>query len=514
MKSMSGAPPANRSAARILARGLAVPFVAGAACVFGFAPFYAWPVPILMVALLFHQLDASGTPLRAGLSAFAFGLGYFLAGVSWIYVSLHVYGSMPAPLAATATFLVCAYLALFPAAAGWAALRWGGTRSGPRLVLMSAAFVAFEWLRGWLFSGFPWLTLGTSQVPSSPLAGFAPFAGAYGTSLAVTLAAALVCAFFQSVALSTARYRLLAALAILFLAGGIARTVTWTSASGEPITVALLQGNVPQQLKWQEDMRAKTLLDYRQMTIAARARVIVLPETALPAFFDQLPADYLESLREPARREGREILMGTVERHFRGQEYEYYNSVLNLTDPSQRSYRKRHLVPFGEYIPPGFRWILAVLKIPLSDFAVPAGKPEVIVAGGRNFGVAICYEDIFGEEVIELLPQAEILLNVSNDAWFGESFAADQHLQASQMRALETGRWMVRSTNTGVTAAIDADGRVVTRLPAFTTGTLVQAVEPRTGMSPYARWGNYAALILVAALAGAALTHARRAGAS
>ena len=514
MRSMSGAPPAKRSAARILARGLAVPFIAGAACIFGFAPFYAWPVPILMVALLFHQLDASGTPLRAGLSAFAFGLGYFLAGVSWIYVSLHVYGSMPAPLAALATFLVCAYCALFPAAAGWVAVRWGGPQSGPRLALMSAAFVAFEWLRGWLFSGFPWLTLGTSQVPSSPLAGFAPSAGAYGTSLAVTLAAALACAFFQSVALSTARYRLLAALAVLFLAGGVARTVVWTSPSGEPLTVALLQGNVPQQLKWQEDMRTKTMLDYRQMVNAARARVIVLPETALPAFFDQLPADYLETLREPARREGREILMGTAERRFRGQDYEYYNSVVNLTDPAQPAYRKRHLVPFGEYIPPGFKWILAVLKIPLSDFAVPTGKPEVIVAGGRRFGVAICYEDIFGEEVIELLPQAEILLNVSNDAWFGESFAADQHLQASQMRALETGRWMVRSTNTGVTAAIDAEGRVVARLPAFTTGTLVQAVEPRTGLSPYARWGNYAALILVAALAGAALAAARRAGAS
>ena len=503
-------PPAKGAAVRTLARGLGLPLVAGAACVFGFAPFYAWPVPIAMLAILFHLVATSGTALRAGLTAFAFGLGYFLAGVSWIYVSLHVYGAMPAPLAAIATFLVCAYCALFPAATGWIALRWGGERAGPQLALAAAAWVVLEWLRSWLFSGFPWLTIGTSQVPSSPLAGFAPLAGAYGTSLAVTLAAALLAALFQSFALTHARYRVLGALAVLFLAGGLARTVVWSAPSGEPITVALLQGNVPQQLKWREETRAKTLVDYRRMVMDAKARVVVLPETALPAFLDELPRDYVESLREHGRRTGTDIVMGTAEREFRGREYDYYNSVVNLTDPGAKSYRKRHLVPFGEYIPPGFRWILAVLKIPLSDFSVPAGKPELVTAGGRNFGVAICYEDIFGEEVIEVLPTAEILLNVSNDAWFGESFAADQHLQASQMRALETGRWMVRSTNTGVTAAIDERGRVLARLPLFTTGTLVQRVEPRSGTTPYVRWGNWAAVIAAVALAAAALRAARR----
>jgi len=503
-------PPAKGSAARVLARGLGLPLVAGAACVLGFAPFYAWPVPIAMLAILFHLVVTSGTPLRAGLTGFAFGLGYFLAGVSWIYVSLHVYGAMPAPLAAIATFLVCAYCAFFPAAASWAALRWGGSRAGPQLMLAAAAWVVFEWLRGWLFSGFPWLTVGTSQVPSSPLAGFAPLGGAYGTSLAVTLAAALLAALFQSFALSRARYRVLAAIAVLFIAGAVGRALTWSSPAGEPITVALLQGNVPQQLKWLEETRAKTLTDYRRMVLEAKARVIVLPETALPAFLDELPREYLEGLREHARRNGGDILMGTVERDFRGRAFDYYNSVVSVTDPAQRAYRKRHLVPFGEYIPPGFRWIIAVLKIPLSDFAVPTGKPELVMAGGRRFGVAICYEDIFGEEVIELLPAAEILLNVSNDAWFGESFAADQHLQASQMRALETGRWMVRSTNTGVTAAIDERGRVVARLPLFTAGTLVQRVEPRSGTTPYVLWGNWAAMLAAGVLAAAALRAARR----
>jgi apolipoprotein N-acyltransferase len=503
------APPA-RSAARVLARGLGLPLVAGAACVFGFAPFYAWPVPIVMLAVLFHLVATSGTALRAGLTGFAFGLGYFLAGVSWIYVSLHVYGAMPAPLAAIATFLVCAYCAVFPAATGWLAQRFGGGQPGTQLALAAAAWVLLEWLRGWLFSGFPWLTIGTSQIPSSPLAGFAPLGGAYGTSLSVALAAALLAALFQSFALSRARYRVLAALAVLFVAGGVARQVTWSAPSGEPITVALLQGNVPQQLKWLDETRAKTLADYRRMAFEAKARVIVLPETALPAFLDELPREYVEGFREFSRRTGSDVVMGTVERDFRGRGFDYYNSVVNLSDPGQKSYRKRHLVPFGEYIPPGFRWILAVLKIPLSDFAVPTGAPELVTAGGRRFGVAICYEDIFGEEVIEVLPAAEILLNVSNDAWFGESLAADQHLQASQMRALETGRWMVRSTNTGVTAAIDERGRVAARLPAFTTGTLVQRVEPRAGTTPYVRWGNWAAILAACALAAAALRSRQR----
>jgi apolipoprotein N-acyltransferase len=504
-------PPAQRTAAGILAFGLALPMAAGAACVFGFAPFYAWPVPILAFAALFYVFDRSASPLQAGLSGFAFGLGYFIAGVSWIYVSLHEFGGMPSVLAALATFLVCLYLALFHAATGYVAVRWGGRRSGVRIALMCAAFVLLEWLRSWLFSGFPWLTLGTSQVPSSPLAGFAPVLGAYGTSLTVVLAAALVCAFFESNALSTGRYRMLAALAVLFIAGAVLKSLSWTGPSGEPVTMALLQGNVPQHLKWRDDVRAKTLVDYREMVFAAQARVVVLPETALPAYLDDIPPDYLKSLREHARVENKEILLGTVERRFRGNnQFDYYNSLLNLTDPTQESYQKRHLVPFGEYIPPGFKWILAVLHIPLSDFAVPSGKPQVLRAAGRRFGVAICYEDIFGEEVIDLLPDAEILVNVSNDAWFGESFAADQHLQTSQMRALETGRWMVRSTNTGVTAAIDERGQVVKRLPAFSTGTLVHAVPPRTGTTPYVRWGNYAAILLAAALGATALAASRR----
>ena len=481
----------------------AVPAIAGAACVLGFAPFYFWPVPIAALALLFASWERAATPRRAALAGFAFGLGYFLVGVSWVYVSLHDFGSMPALLAGLATFLFCAYLALFPALAGWLTRRYAARNPASILLFAAAAYTACEWLRGWLFTGFPWLNLGTSQVPGSPLAGYAPIVGGYGVTLAVAITAALLAAGARAFESRTARLRVAGVAVFILAVGGLLRWVDWGAPAGNPVKVALLQGNIAQELKWREEVRTKTLMDYRRMIFEANARVVVLPETALPAFFDQVPEDYLASIREHARATGKEILMGIVEREARGGEYDYYNTVLRLVAPRQ-AYRKRHLVPFGEYIPPGFRFVLAVLQIPLSDFATGGRGQAPLDAGGMSFGVAICYEDIFGEEVIEQLPRAQVLLNVSNDAWFGRSFAADQHLQSSQMRALETSRWMVRATNTGVTAAIDEKGRVVSRLEAFTAGTLTADVTPRKGQTPYVLFGNLAALVLSGALAGLA----------
>jgi len=490
------------SPAAILVRGLGVPALAGAAAVLGFAPFYLWPVPIASLAILFLVWGRSGSPLQAALSGYAFGLGLFLAGVSWVFVSLHQFGSMPAPLAAVATFLFCAFLALFPAAAGWGARRTAPVAGLAATVSMAAWFVVAEWVRGWIFTGFPWLTMGYSQVPSSPLAGFAPVVGAYGVSLATGLAAACVAAALASIAWSRERGTALASLAALLVAGALLKPVSWTDPAGPAVTVSLLQGNVSQHLKWREDVRAATLDDYARMVLESKGRVIVLPETALPAFLDRLPPGYLEALSEHARREGRDLLLGTVERRFAGERHEYFNSVVTRGASPPQSYRKRHLVPFGEFIPPGFGFVLSVLKIPLTDFS--RGEPDQppLEAGGVRWAVAICYEDIFGEELIDQLPRAGVLVNVSNDAWFGESLAADQHLQFSQMRALETGRWMVRSTNTGVTAAIDERGRVVARLPAFVRGTLEASPVPRSGSTPYVRWGNAAALVLAALAIG------------
>jgi apolipoprotein N-acyltransferase len=499
--------PARMPAMRALALNLLLPLLAGAACVLGFAPFYLWPMPILGLVALLLVWQRSGSPLQAALSGFCFGLGLFLGGVSWVFVSLHYFGGMPAVLAALATFLFCAYLALFPALAGWLTARFAAASPGRRAAFGAVAFVACEWLRGTLFTGFSWLTLGTSQAPASPLAGFAPLAGGYGTSLAMT-----ACAGSAAMLLARGDFRrrgaALAVLAGVLSLGAMLQTVEWTQSDGAAVKVALLQGNVPQQIKWQEDVRTKTLLDYREMIFRADARVVVLPETALPAFLDQLPAEYIDSIRVHARQSGKEVLLGIVERDERPERQDYFNSLVNVT--GEGAYRKRHLVPFGEFIPPGFKWVLNVLHIPMSDFSRGAARQPPLTAGGVRFAVAICYEDIFGEEVIDGLPAAQMLLNVSNDAWFGESWAADQHLQASQMRALETGRWMLRSTNTGASAAIDERGRVVKRLPAFASGTLTVDAVPRRGTTPYAMTGNLPTLILALGIAAWATGRFRR----
>jgi apolipoprotein N-acyltransferase len=470
-------------------------FAAGAVAVAGFAPLHAWPVPMLALAVLFFTWARSASPRQAAASGFAFGLGFFLVGVSWVYISLHRYGEMPAVLAGLATFLFAAYLALFPAMTGALVVRLAGARPALRLAAAPPAYVLLDWLRGTLFTGFPWLNMGTSQAPAAPLAGFAPLWGAYGTSLLVAMVASL--GVVVAISSFPARARVAAALAILALHGaGIALAqVEWTHAVGRPVRVALVQGNVPQEIKWRDDVRMRTIRDYGQMIEEAQADVVVVPETALPAYLDELPQEFLRELVEHARRTHKEILLGTVERTFRADgTSEYFNSLVDITGSPPVSYRKRHLVPFGEYIPWGFHWVLAILHIPMQDFSRGADVQPPLPVDGVSFGVAICYEDIFGSEMIRFMPAARAFVNVSNMAWFGDSLAPEQQLQESQMRALENGRWMVRSTNTGVTAAIGPDGRVESRLPTFTRATLVAAIQPREGVTPYGRSGNLPAL--------------------
>jgi apolipoprotein N-acyltransferase len=471
-----------------------VAFVAGALAVLGFAPVHAWPVPLAALAVLFFLWTRAGSVRDAAIVGYAFGLAYFLAGVSWVYVSLHFYGAMPAILAGLATLLFCAYLAIWTAATGALAVRLAGNSTALRLLIAPAAYVLMEWLRGTLFTGFPWLTLGTSQVPNGPLSGYAALWGVYGVTLIAGACAALgVAAASRGFARGKRIGAALATLALLAAGLGL-RGIEWTHVSGAPIRVALLQGNVAQELKWREEVRERTLADYRRMILEADADVVVIPETALPAFLDQLPPTYLQALRSNGRLTGKDILLGTVERTSRNGEDEYFNSLLRITGNEPQSYRKRHLVPFGEFIPWGFHWVLAILHIPLSDFSHGREQQAPLMAHGVRFGVAICYEDIFGSEMIRFLPDAQALVNVSNMAWFGDSLAPEQHLQESQMRALETGRWMVRSTNTGVTAAIDPHGEVAARMPTFTHGTLVARIEPYAGLTPYARFGNLPSL--------------------
>jgi apolipoprotein N-acyltransferase len=473
-------------------------FFAGAITVAGFAPFHASPVPFITLALLFWQWSQAATPRQAFNTGWWFGLGFFLAGVSWIYVSLHTFGAMPMPLAAAATLLFCAFLALFPALTGYAVVRHGRSITAKLLLLAPALWVVSEWVRSWIFTGFPWNSVGYSQIPGSPPAGFAPLLGIYGVSLVVAVMAgcmALMAACWR--ATRRVHRAALMAFAVLGASGFALKQIEWTQPAGAPVTVSLLQGNVAQDMKWREDQMRATLTTYAQMIANSEARLIVLPETALPLFLHQVPADYLDAIAAHAKKHNSDVLIGVPERARDGS---YYNTTFSLGASPQQFYRKSHLVPFGEFIPlrPVLAWIVNILAIPLQDFARGAIDQQPLDIAGQKVAVNICYEDVFGEEIIRQLPQATLLVNMSNVAWFGRSIAPDQHLQISQARALETGRYMLRATNTGMTAVINPHGEVERVAPQFETAMLTHTVRGYDGVTPYVRWGNYAVLLLLA----------------
>ncbi len=483
-------------------------FVAGAATVLGFAPFYVVPVPFFTLALLFWQWSQSTTPRQAFKTGGWFGLGFFLAGVSWIYVSLHTFGAMPMPLAATATLLFCAFLALFPALTGYAVARSGATPTAQLLLLAPALWVASEWVRSWLFTGFPWNSVGYSQIPASPLAGYAPVTGIYGVSLTLTLIAGALALLAVHWRERHKIHRLAAVVTGSLLISGFAlQHIVWTQPTGAPLRVSLLQGNVAQDLKWRENQRLATLDTYANMIASSDTQLIVLPETALPLFLHQAPPGYLNAIAAHARKHGGDVLIGVpeyVDTHPR--DHRYYNTAFSLGASPPQFYRKSHLVPFGEFIPlrPLLAWIVNILAIPLQDFSRGGIDQQPMAIAGQQVAVNICYEDAFGEEIIRQLPQATLLVNMSNVAWFGRSIAPEQHLQISQARALETGRYLLRATNTGMTAVINPRGEVERAAPQFETALLTHTVRGHAGATPYVRWGNYAVLLLLAMLLGVA----------
>jgi len=478
--------------------------LAGAFCVTGFAPFYWFPATILGLAVLIALWHKAETPGQAWWLGLAFGLGLFGVGIYWIYISLHDFGGMPTAMAAFATFMLSLFMALFPAITGW-----GARKVGNPWLSIPVLWVLSEWVRGWIFTGFPWLLSGYSQIPGSPLAGFAPVLGIHGVSLATVVSASLLAAMALHWRQHTVLRRNIALLALLWIAGVLLKLPHWSTPSGEPVSVALLQGNITQDLKWEHQTLHETFQRYLDMTLQTGAQLIILPETAFPLISSQLPADYLQRLADHARQNGGDILIGTIE-YENGQ---YYNSMLSLGTSPAQYYRKTHLVPFGEFIPlkQVFGWIYENwLDIPLTDMSRGGFQQRPMQIAGQAVAINICYEDVFGEEIILQLPEANILVNTSNDAWYGDSFAAYQHLQIAQARSMETARMMLRSTNTGATAIIRTDGTLAAHAPHFQTMILEGEVQGYQGATPYVRWGNWPILILLFTSAGVLLRHRAR----
>ena len=482
--------------------------VAGALAVFGFAPFGIFPLPILSLAVLFWLWSKVDSPRQAAWLGLSFGMGLFCVGVSWIYVALHEYGYMHPILAAVATALFAAVNAALPAAAGYAQARFKVSSNLRILLVMPAIWTLAEWLRGLLFTGFPWLSFGYSQVPVSPLAGYAPVLGVFGVSLIMAASAALLLALWK-MRWSRSGQIALGVLLMLWVGGAILRSVAWTQPQGEPLKVGLLQGNIAQDTKFEEDKLVSTLETYRRLAQSSDARLIVLPETALPLLRENVPETYHIILREHARKNAGDILLGAFEK----EHGKYYNSVYSLGSAESQHYRKDHLVPFGEFIP--LRGVLGwfindVLSIPMGDLASGGDQQAPLNVAGQQVALDICYEDAFGEEIIRALPQATLLVNVTNDAWYGDSHAAMQHNQLSQMRALETGRMMLRATNTGVTSVIGVDGRIQAMLPQHEEGVLTAQVQGYTGSTPYVVWGNWGVLALIGLMLGFVWRQGRR----
>lgn len=488
----------------------AIALLAGVSCVAGFAPLGFFPVPVVALAALFILWGRADTTRAAVYLGFSFGLGLFSAGVAWIYVALHDFGGMPIMLAAPATLLFAAFLSLFTALAGYLQARVNAGKSGymPAVLVMPAVWVLIEWLRGMIFTGFPWLTLGYAHS-DSPLAGYAPLLGVYGVSLIAAIAAGLLALIWRVRFTRHGKFAF-AVLAALWAGGESLRHVAWTQSHGAPFSVTLIQGNIGQDVKFEADTLDNTLDTYRRQVLQNPARLTVLPETALPMMRDEVPQGLLDQLREHARRNDGDVLVGLFERDRGG----YYNSVIALGAsedgfaPDEQHYRKHHLVIFGEFIPlrPIFGWLInEVLHIPMGDLARGDIRQAPLSVAGQRVAVNICYEDVFGEEIIAALPEATLLVNVTNDGWYGHSFAADQHNQMSQFRALETGRMMLRATNTGVTSIIGTGGRVLQRLPQHQAGVLQAQVQGYQGSTPYVRWGNAAVLFLIAMMLSGAI---------
>lgn len=470
--------------------------LAGIALVLAFAPFAWRPMAVLAPAVLFGLWALAPTARQALRRGLWFGLGQFGLGVSWVYFSIHDFGEAPPVLAGLITLLLVVCLALFLALLGWGLYR---LRSRRRLglylvVALPAGWVLAEWVRNWLLTGFPWLLLGHTQVDTW-LNGLAPLAGTFGLSLVVALLAGLTA---WLVLTSEWRLRLvLVMLAAVILLGGLgARQFTWSQPAGNAMDVALVQGNIPQALKWQPEHREPFFRRYQRLTTEhLGADLILWPESALPAFYHEAREAFLVPLATQVQSAGGRLITGVLVYDFDRQQM--YNALLApAADGQDGLYYKRHLVPFGEYVPFGLLDTLEQFLTVTAFNTSPGRGRNLLKVNGSVIGASICYEVVFGEEIVEALPAAELLVNVSNDAWFGGSIGPKQHFEIARMRSLETARPLLRATNNGITAVVAANGQVQARLPQFTIDVLRAQVQPRTGITPYAWWGNYPVVLL------------------
>ena len=491
-----------------------------------FAPWNLWWLQIAALAALLALTPPGVGAGRAALHGFAFGLGWFGLGVHWVYISMHTYGELPALLAGVGTAAFCLYLALYPALALYLAARWHASWQLPaaaRILALPALWVATEYLRGVVLTGFPWLASGYAHS-DGPLAGYAAMLGVHGvTWICVVIAAALAAVIDTALAAQPARpaqasRRRRRALASAVVGGALLVTglplqrIDWTAAAGAPISVRLVQTNIAQNLKFAPDGLQTAHGAMMSLLASPSPRPItlaVLPESVFPVPVNDLPDFVTADLLAFTRRTHAALIFGAFIEEPAGH---YFNSALALAPDSDRvqRYSKQHLVPFGEFVPWGFRWFVDQMQMPIADQQHGAADQPPLAVGGQQIAVNICYEDLFGADIARAWQdrrggaggdrsraEPTLLLNLSNLAWFDDSRALPQHLQIARMRALETGRPVLRATNTGATALIGTHGAVQALLPYVTAGVLDVAVQGYAGRTPYLRFGDAPIALLV-----------------
>ena len=519
------------------------------ALTFAPGPIQAFALPWLQFVLLAglaHQVWQSDSLKQSALTGFLFGLVGFGIGLYWLTISMHVYGQMPLILAVIALIGFVTYLALFPAlgcALAFALRRQPAEHAvalSPlaliaQACIWAAAWTLAEWLRGTLFTGFPWLNTAYGQT-NGWLAGWATLGGAYGTTFVTAwisgaVAATLAAEAKQNKTTFTPKRGMAIAIAILLVfIGASLQQTTFTQAAGQSLTVRLVQGNIDQGVKFADHMfddalqHHLDLASHRSEQNASQEQpapeLILLPETAINRFPQQVDSDSWQDWITLAQRDQSTVLIGIP--LFDAQTREYTNSVIAIDAAEtwsdlakghpRQQYNKRHLVPFGEFVPWGFRWFVDLMQIPLGDFTRGRADQSPFAINDQLVAANICYEDVFGHELLPAVRQgATILANFSNLGWFGDSMALRQHWQMARLRAIETQRPMLRSTNTGMTGAIDAFGQVIAVLPPVVAGYVDVQVQGRTGLTPYVRWGDHPVLWLICGiLVGGIFSRRRR----
>jgi len=468
----------------------------GALLPFSFAPYHLWPLQLISIALFYVSLKTL-TPKQALWRGWWYGLGAYASGVSWVYVSIHVFSHTPAPLAFLMTLLFVAGLAWFFAFMAFTFQKWFQQAKLPFLSF-AVIWLLFEWIRSWLLGGFPWLYLGDAHIDTW-LAGFAPVFGVYAIGFLTALMATTLVDWHWKT-----QYRSgLSVVLLPWLFGLGLYQIEWTTPVEDgDMEVVAIQGNIPQERKWLSDEIYPTLEKYRVASEANRdADLILWPETAITVLHHQVK-EYLKYLDEEGKSHQTSIITGIPYQQGQTEPLPgaYHNSIIALGEASGL-YHKQKLVPFGEYvpIPDSWRGLLAFFNIPMSDFV--SGNDEQaqlsVKRASLSYGIApfICYDIVYPDHVASYAKDAGFMVTISNDAWFGHSIGPLQHFDIARMRALENGRYLLRSTNTGITALIDHKGQVVERLPQFEYGVLQAKAQVMTGNTPFNIWGSWPVLI-------------------